>query len=282
MPSGRTIALYGDSGSGKTTQAGEYAKFVRRTRGKNAVLFSSDMGGFDSISSLVRLGVATPVELGPDDDPWIWIDEAVSGSGLSSDVGLVIFDSATSQSEALLSACAHSDWQIGQRPSQKFTVSRGKGNDKRNLVVPSNTDAHYGIVQSFMLDAIWKSTFLTRKGIDVIWTFSVHRSEEQDRTPILGPKLAGKALTAAIPKWFRYTFMLASIPVDGEAPRHVLYTTEHQELSGMGHSFGNARYPLGVSPLPAIIEPASLVAAIEMIEAGQAEADALNKAELGL
>src|SRR6185503_19603605 len=120
---------------------------------------------------------------------------------------LAIFDSGTSQSEALLSACAHSEWQIGQRPNQKFTVSRGK----RSLVVPTNTDAHYGVVQSFMLDAIWKSTWLTRKGIDVLWTFSVLRGEELDRTPILGPKLAGKALTAAIPKWFKYTFLLSSI-----------------------------------------------------------------------
>jgi energy-coupling factor transporter ATP-binding protein EcfA2 len=279
---GKTIALYGDSGSGKTTQAGEYAKYVRRTRGRNSVLFSSDMGGFDSVNPLVRAGVVTPIQLGPDDDPWMWINDAATGRGLPNDIGLAIFDGGTSQSEALLSACAHSEWQIGQRPNQKFTVSKGTGSDKRNLVVPSNTDAHYGIVQSFMLDAIWKSTFLTRKGIDVLWTFAVHRGEEQDRTPILGPKLAGKALTAAVPKWFAYTFMLSSLPVEGEAPRHVLYTTEHSELSGMGHSFGNARYPLGVTPLPAVIEPASLVQAMELIEKGQAEADQLLRDELGL
>jgi hypothetical protein len=134
-----------------------------------------------------------------------------------------------------------------------------------------------------MLDAIWKSTWLTRRGVDVLWTFSVHRGEEQDRTPILGPKLAGKALTAAIPKWFTYTFRVASVPGQGdEAPKHVLYTAEHSELAGLGHSFGNSRIPLGVDPLPAVVEPASLSTVFEMIADRQVAADAALKAELGL
>lgn len=227
------------------------------------------MGGYDSISHLVRGGIITPIDLGPDDDPWIWIKEAVTGNHLTDKIGCCIFDSATSQSEALLSACANSNWQIGQRPNQKFVVSKGE----KNLLVSSNTDAHYGIVQSFMLDAIWKSTWLSKKGIDVIWTFSVHRGEEQDRTPILGPKLAGKALTAAIPKWFKYTFRLVSVPQEGAPPRHILQLTEQPELSGLGHSFGNPRYPLDAAEaLPAVIEPADIVKALKLIEKGQDDA----------
>jgi energy-coupling factor transporter ATP-binding protein EcfA2 len=276
---GRTIALYGDTGSGKTTLAGEYAKLVRKQRNLDTTLFASDMGGYDSIGALVRYGVIRPV-----DDPWIWIKNAASGKVLDATdggdrgIGCAIFDSATSQSEALLLAAAKSDYQIGQQRTQRFNVTKGK----ETLNVSINNEAHYGVIQSFMLDAIWKSTWLTRKGIDVIWTFSVHRGEEQDRTPILGPKLAGKALTAAIPKWFKYTFRVVSIPQDGVAPLHRLYLTEHQELAGLGHSFGNARYPLdATTPLPAFIEPASIIKAIELIDAGQIEADEALKQELG-
>jgi hypothetical protein len=275
---GRTIALYAESGRGKTTQSGEYAKYVRKTRGKNSVLFTSDLGGYDSISPLVRAGVTRPVELPPGEDPWIWIDNAVSGNGLSDSDGLAIFDSGTSMSEALLTACAKSEFQIGQQRAQKFTVSRGA----KTLTVGSASEAHYGVVQGFMLDAIWKSTWLTRRGVDVIWTFSVHRGEEQDRTPILGPKLAGKALTAAIPKWFNYTFHLDTIPVEGDKPRHVLYTTVQPGLAGLGHSFGNARVPLGDVSVPAVIEPASVVAAIQSIEEAQRAADEALREELGL
>jgi hypothetical protein len=273
---GRTIALYAESGRGKTTQAGEYAKFVRRSRGQTSVLFTSDLGGYDSVLPLVRKNVIRPVELEPEADPWIWIDNAVNGSQLREGDGCAIFDSGTSMSEALLTACKKSDFQIGQQRTQKFNVTKGT----QALNVALNNEAHYGVVQGFMLDAIWKSTWLTRKGIDVIWTFSVHRGEEQDRTPILGPKLAGKALTAAIPKWFKYTFLLDTRPVEGGHPVHVLYTTVQPGLAGLGHSFGNARVPLGVVPPPAVIEPASIITAIDELERAQQEADALLELEL--
>jgi hypothetical protein len=274
---GKTIALYSLTGGGKTTQVGEYAKYVKRTRGLGTVLNSCDRGGYLSIAPLVRAGIITPNELGPDDDPFIWLDEGVRGVRVDPEkTGCVVFDSGSSASEALLSRIAKADFQVGQQKTQKFVVAKGE----KNLSVAINNQAHYGIAQQYMLDAIWTSTWLTRKGIDVIWTFTVYRGEEQDSTPILGPKLAGKALTAEIPKWFEYTFRLDSIPVDGAEPRHVLYTSEHSELGGMGHSFGNSRYPLGVTPLPAVIEPASLVEAIELIEKGQQEADEKLKEEL--
>lgn len=278
MTSGRTIGLYGDTGAGKTTLAGEYAKHIYRTRKKRTILHTCDRGGYESIKSLERLGVMSVDALEEKDDPFMWINGAVNASQTTEDVGLEIFDSGTSMSEALLTACHKADFQIGQQRTQKFTVAKGK----ETLNVSINNEAHYGVVQGFLLDAIWKSTWLTGRGVDVLWTFSVHRGEEQDRTPILGPKLAGKALTAAIPKWFQYFFRVTSVPVANDSPRHILHLTEAEELAGLGHSFGNARYPLGVTPLPATIEPASLVGAIELIEAGQAEADDLIRAELGL
>lgn len=277
---GKTIGLYGDTGSGKTTLGGELAKYVRKHRKLNSVLHTSDRGGYESLMPLVRLGVLDVNQLSQRDDPWIWTDECVTGKYVDpAKHGLAIFDSGTSLAEALLTAAHKSDFQIGQQRTQKFTVARGA----KSLNVSINNEAHYGVVQGFLLDAIWKSTWLTQRGVDVLWTFSVHRGEEQDRTPILGPKLAGKALTAAIPKWFQYFFRVTSIPVEGANPRHILHLTEASELAGMGHSFGNARYPLDAeTPLPPTIEPASLVEAIRLIEKGQQEADNKLKQELGL
>jgi hypothetical protein len=134
-----------------------------------------------------------------------------------------------------------------------------------------------------MRDIIWASSWLTSKGIDVIWTFLEYRSEEQDRTPILGPKLVGKALTPEVPSWFEYTWRIASVPGNpGDQPKHVLYTAEHSELAGLGHSFGNSRVPLGVDPLPATVEPASLAEVFTMIESRQKDADDALRLELGL
>jgi energy-coupling factor transporter ATP-binding protein EcfA2 len=273
---GRTFGLYGDTGSGKTTQAGELAKLVFKQTGMKSILHTSDRGGFGSIEHLEEAGILEVDEMGPADDPWIWTNAAVSSK--RDDVGVHIYDSGTSIGEALLSAAAHSQDQIGQQKTQRFTVTRGD----QSLKVSLNNEAHYGLVQGFMLDAIWKSTYLTKQGADVLWTFAVHRGEEQDRTPILGPKLVGKALTPAIPKWFQYTWRLVSVPQDGAAPIHRLYLTEHSELAGLGHSFGNARVPLGTTiEIPPYIEPASIPEALGLIEAARKEAvDKLRK-EMG-
>lgn len=278
MHKGITIELIGDSGSGKTTQAGELAKHVYRTRKKRAILHTSDRGGYDSIAPLVNVGILEVDELHENDDPWIWINDAVSGAKTKEDTGLEIFDSGTSMADILLSACSHSDGQIGQQKTQRFKVAQGS----KALTVSLNNEAHYGVVQGFMLDAIRKSTWLIEREIDVLWTFALHRGEGQDRVPILGPKVAGKALTPFLPKEFRFTFRIEAIPQEGTVPVHRLYLTEHPELAGLGHSFGNARYPLGATPLPPFIEPASLPAAIELIEQGQREAEERIKQELGL
>ena len=283
LKNGRSIAIYSDTGGGKTTQIGEYAKYRFKLDKGRTALFTSDLGGYDSIAPLVRLGVVQPVEVQQGQDVWLYINDASEGKGIEEDVKVVAYDSGTSMGEALLNYISKSDWQVGQQKTQRFQVNRAS-DPTRSLVIGTNNETHYGLVQNFLLDSIWRSTWLTRRGIDVIWTFSVYRGEEQDSTPILGPKLAGKALTAAIPKWFNYTFRLVSVPTSpGSPPRHLLYIQEQPEFNGMGHSFSNPRYPLAAtSELPSVIEPASVSEAIMLIEKGQTEAEDALRLELGL
>lgn len=274
---GKTIELIGDSGSGKTTQFGEMAKWVWKSRKQKSKLSTCDRGGYDSIAPLVRLGIVEVNELGEKDDPWIWINAAVNGAA-SDDIGLEGFDSGTSMGDILLTACSHADFQIGQQRTQKFSVSKGGS----NLTVAINNEAHYGVVQGFMLDAIRKSTWLINKGRDVLWTFALLRGESQDRTPILGPKLCGKALTPFLPKEFRYTFRLDQEVNKDENPEHVLYTTAQPDVAGIGYSFGNSRTPLGGNALPAVYRPASLVKVFEDMEEIQRQSDERLAEELGL
>lgn len=282
---GRTIALYADSGAGKTTQEGELFKFhFKRTRQKS-VLYTSDMGGYDSIAPLERLGVMMVDKLQEGEDPWGWINRATHGLAPDGkpykDIASYAFDSGTSMSEILLGSCADLSAEgqdIGGRPAPKFKV---KTVDGMVLKIGSNVDSHYNVVQGYMLKKIWNSTYLTESGADVLWSFAVHRGENAAENQILGPKLAGKALTAAIPKWFNYTFRIAAIPVLDGPTRHVLYLQEQPE--GNSLTFGNARYPLAAAtPLPVSIEPANLMEALELIEAGQQEADDALREELGL
>lgn len=281
---GSSIALYGDTGSGKTTQLGVHAKALYKKKGKKTRLYAADMGGFGSIQPLVTVGVIDVVPLLPTDDPWIWINNSAEGKGLNGEelnpdeIGCLAYDSATSNGEALLTNCANAPFQIGSQKTQKFTVNRGAN----TLQVGMTNENHFGVVQGFMLNMIWKSTWLTKRGPDVIWTFSILRGEGPDQIPVLGPKLAGKALTAAIPKWFNYTFMLTSIPELDKAPRHVLYLQEQPNEFG-SVSFGNLRFPLdAVTEAPISIEPADIEKALEAVGVANEEAESALREELGI
>lgn len=275
---GKTLGLYGLSGTGKTTQAGEYAKFIYKRFGKTTDYHSIDMGGHESLNPLMDLGVVKPDYMEEEDDPWGWIGKRVTDPP-DPNVGLKVFDSGSSMSEALMSSCAKlaaKGTQIGSQKSLTFKTPAG--------IIGSNTESHYMVVQTFMLDQIWKSTWLARRhNVDVLWTFGEHRAENPNDAPIVGPQLAGRALTGKIPKWLRYTLRLVTVPVEGDAARHILYLQEAPELNGTGMAFANARYPLdATTALPSSIEPASIVKFWELTEQGQEEAKANLKAELGL
>jgi len=282
MAVGRTVALFSDTGLGKTTQAGELAKDKFKSERKRTLYHGADYGGHESIQPLIDIGVIDADDIGQTDDPWIWLNDAAKGKGLSPEQhGLVVFDSGTSIGEAILNKITKSSEQVGQQKTQRFKVASGD----TQLQIGINNEAHYGLVQTFMLDKIWESTWLTRLGVDVLWTFGIHRGESVEAEPIIGPKLVGKALTPQIPKWFNYTFRLDMVPPapgSGADPEHILILKPQVGVSG-ALSFGNARYPLAASDsLPAVIKPASIVEAFNLIEKGRQSAADNLRAELGL
>lgn len=282
-----SIALSGETGSGKTTQAGALAKHVFKTTRKKTILHTADRGRFGSIEHLVDLGVIVVDELQPEDSPWEWINRAADGSALaglkSEDVGLRIYDSGTAIGEQVMTAISKDTNQIGQQKTQSFLIRKGKGGEK-DIRVGLTNESHYGLAQTFLLDTIWKSTWLERKGQSVLWTFSIDRKDDSTGTPVVGPKLVGHALTPAIPKWFKYHFRLDQVPSDGINPaRHILYLQAKAEVGGSGISLSNSRYPLEATEvLPPALEPADLVKALTLIEEGKASALAKAREELGL
>lgn len=282
MMIGRTLALVGDTGSGKTTQIGELAKARYKRDKKRTILRSIDRGGYESIKPLINLGVVDLQKFdGEHESPWTWAT-ALTPANVPDDIGVVAYDSGTSLAEVLLQSCAvlgAAGQDIGGRPTPKLIIGKGSADALR---IGTNVDTHYGVVQQFTLEVIRKSSYLINKGIDVIWTFSLYRGEGLTDNAILGPKVVGKALTASLPKEFQYTFRIAAIPEVDRIPRHVLYLTTHTELNGMV-GYSNARYALDAdTPLPFQIEPANVAEAIALIERGEKEAEDKVRMELGL
>lgn len=267
MQIGRSLALYGGTGSGKTTQIGELAKWHFNRTGKKTLLRSVDPGGYDTIEHLIGDYIDL-VSIGPDDNPWVWIGEQCVEEVDPDVYALVANDSATGMGDMLLKDAAKlaaKNIQVGQQKVFNLKIP-GTG-----LVIGANNESQYGLIQTHMLDQIGKQSRLTEKGIDVLWTFADHIPDvSKGETPIIGPKLVGKALTQHLPRYMRYTLRLVKIAGQGTLPAHRLLTAPQlDETTGM-ECLVNPRFPLnGTVPQPAFIEPASISEFWELIEAAK-------------
>lgn len=300
-PKPASILLYGDSGDGKTAQVGEVAEWIfratggrinadgRAVDGQITRLATSDRGGLETIAPYVDLGIIEVESLGTS-DPWVFLNRVVRGyvrdaagkwvldPARNARVGLWAFEGMRSIADALMLNLSHkasAGVNIGGGSNVQFKVQ----GDGETIQIGGNNMAHYGVVQSRIIEEVWESQRLPGW---VMWTSAVARDDDPNSTgKVLGPAVAGKALTGEVPRWFVYTFRIAAVPASGTAAeRHILYLGDHSDTAAGGaKGLGNTRVPLapGVK-MPNSIEPASVVKAIELIHAAKGEArDAIRR-----
>src|SRR3990167_7865556 len=283
-----TILMYGRTNSGKTAQIGELAEYVFKTTGKKTRLYTADRGGTITIAPHISLGLVEAVEMGSQ-DPWIFLNKAVRGyvkdekgkwvPGNNANIGLFAFESLRSFAESLMASMAEKAGQnvnIGGGSNVSFSINA----DGESLKISGSNMAHFGVAQSRITEEVWQSQRLDAPYI--LWTSSVSKDEDTTAAgKILGPDVIGKALTAEVPRWFSYTFRIDVVPANGPTKeRHVLYLGNHVDIgAGNAAGLGNIRMPLdGKWPDKNIIEPASIVAALELLEGGRKSAvDAIKK-----
>jgi hypothetical protein len=287
--------LYGRTRAGKSTQIGELAEYVFKTEGKRTRLATADRGGIDPIRPYVDLGIIEVVEQG-DSDPWIFLNKVVRGytrnagkwvldAEKNAGIGLFAFESMTAFADALMASMAKKAGEnvnIGGGANISFAVA----GDGETLKVSGSNMAHYGVCQSRITEEVWESQKLNASYI--LWTASVSKDEDQAASgKVLGPAVAGKALTSEVPRWFNLTFRLDALPASpGKPERHVLYLGNNVDLgAGNAIGLGNTRTPLDAADLRDekgqiinSIEPASLVKAITLIDGAYAKSlEAIKK-----
>lgn len=285
-----TILLFGPTGSGKTAQIGELAEYYFKQSHKRTRLYSADRGGWETIKPYVKLGIIEAIPMFG--DPWNWIDHVVKGdklidgkwaAGIDSDIAMYAFEGMTSIADSVMSWMAEAAGRgvnIGGGGSFSFTA--GEGQDR--MKIGSNNMAHYSVAQQQVYEKSTQSQFLPGT---VLWTAGDRRGEDDSNGGVVGPQVAGKALTGEVPRWFKYTFRLAVEILPGDTAKHVLYTDRHIEMAskGLAQGISNARIPLSggdAVKIPEKIEPASLVRVLDLLNQRQDAAEDAIKRRLGL
>lgn len=283
-----TIALYGPSQSGKTTQIGVLAEHEKITTGRTTRLYTVDPGGIDPLRPYINLGIVEAVELRGLSQPWEYIDKIVQGmlpdgkgewvldKERNANIGLWAFDSGFGLANTLMLDAANRSTRgqhIGGRPPA-FRLSEGSVN------LAGNSESHYGAVQTVMSQKIKQSFSLPGT---VLWTFAARsqhakskgdgeNDDEQGVGSFITPHLgAGRALNPEIPFWFVYTFRLVTLPgnsVLGTTEEHRLYLKPDtdQTTGSAGAVLTNNRVPLDAhASIPPFISPASVVVALDTL-----------------
>lgn len=303
MPVKASFLIFGDSGSGKTAQLGEFGKWVfkksggkldPKTRkivpksGKITRIYTADSGGWQTLNALVTCGIVQIVPMQLVANPFSWVDKIARGMipKVGADgkttwvkdlegVGFIAYEGITAFSDCVMQAMADMAARginIGGDGAFNFTDG--------DRVVGSNNRGHYIQAQSAIARAAAVSQWALPDDLYVAWTATARRGEDENSSSVLGPQAAGKALTHELPRLFAYTMRISAEPQDGGDVKHVLYLDAHKEKMLKGAvGLGNARIPLdAVKKIPSKLEPASLVKAYELIlEAEGSAEDALVK-----
>jgi len=273
------------------------AEWVYKIDRKRTRLASSDRGGTQTIRPYIddiKVGGKPLIELEElgTHDPWMWLNKVVRGyrfvngkwvldAAANADIGLWAFEGMTSISDAMMNDLARQTAQ-GKNVGGGSNVSMQVQADGETLKIGGNNPSHYGLVQNKIVDEVWESQRLPGW---LIWTAAAKRDDDPNAAgKVLGPAIAGKALTGEVPRWFVYTFRVAAQPAGmGQQEKHVLHIADHQDAQAAGaKGLGNARIPLDAPKITPTIDPASIVKALEVINGTYAPALAAIRARMGL
>jgi len=279
------VLLFGLTGSGKTTQLAELIKYLTKTTGKKALVNSIDRGGIGLLESLAEVE-----HYQYPSDPFVWIDNVCQGRRLVNGKWVTIdpkaycllaMESLTGMGDMVLNALGH---QVADgknlggaaMSAPKLAIQA----DGYQINVPSNSPTHYGMAQKHLMEKIWQSQSL---GVPVLWTahediaVPAKRDDQGNLRPevavalgvqgMIGPLVAGHALTMHLAKYFVYCFRLQQQVTPGGST-HTLYGTRHKD--GLYEGIANNRAPLK-STVPAKQQPADLVSYLQLLEKARGE-----------
>lgn len=207
-----TMVIYGPTGSRKTSQLRDFAKYVYEMTGKKTRMISMDGGGYGTAQDVIDAGILEVWRVVEEEKPLAMLqhaslgkwpktlkDGARVGNALASDMkdcGAYAVEGWFSIANAVMRYLVGKGQKINEDVVSKFT----EDSDFGQLSFGAPSRGHYGFAQNCILDLIRNFSGLGRSRI--IYT-SLEGKGEDKMTKALsyGPATAGGAITAAIPQY---------------------------------------------------------------------------------
>lgn len=223
----RSGIIFGDSGTGKSTAAKHFSHYIYERTHKLTLLLSLDGGGWGPMQPEIdaglinayRCNIEVPLPTLRKISQGFWpVDPAMTRAAETNLVrvdwgkyGGVIVEGVTSISQALMRHLADKGIKTGEEatnPFQQQVIVDGRAVAEQ---FAGNSRAHYGFVQNQLYSLMMNFNALSCEY--VLYTGLESRAEEDDRTLIYGPQIAGKKATALVPSWVGDCIHAQGVPV---------------------------------------------------------------------
>ena len=214
----RSGCVYGSTGSRKTTQVKWFAHYIAATTGKATLLLSLDGGGWGPCQPEVDAGMIEPFFCDPSFVPLPTLRKISQGywpkdvTAAATDVNLTRMDFAR------FGGIAVEGWTSIGAVAMRYLPDKGinvGGEDRSKLggfeqtiqvdgrvvseALRSNTRGDFGFTQNYLFGLVMNFNSLPVRY--VLYTALESKTEDDDRTTIFGPAIAGKKATAQCGSW---------------------------------------------------------------------------------
>ncbi len=210
-----TMVLYGPTGSRKTSQIRDFARYVYEKTGKKTRLLTTDGGGYGTAQDYINAGIIDVWRLVEEKSPLtalthasrgVWParlingirqeDSYLRGKDSLQDVGAYAVEGWFSISQLLMGDLVGQGRKINEDVVSKWTEKSPAG----DVSYGAPSRGHYGFVQRFLLDMIRDFSALSLER--VLYTSLEGKGEDKlTKALTYGPATAGGAITAAIPQY---------------------------------------------------------------------------------
>src|SRR5579863_6745198 len=211
----RSGIIYGDSNTGKSTAAKHFSHYIYERTGKCTLLLSMDGGGWGPMQPEIDAGVISAYRCNTEIPlptlqyiskgyfPADTNETEATRNNLTpidwNKFGGFIVEGVTSISEAIMRHLADKQIKTGEDATSPFHQRVLVEGRVETVTFAGNSKAHFGFAQKSLYSLIMN--FIGLPCDYVFFTGLESRAEDDDRTPIYGPQIAGKKATALIPSW---------------------------------------------------------------------------------